>query len=152
MRASQGFASSPTDLQSQIRLNSNGTIFLVRRDLLVQKLKLFRSGSPELIGPDYEVKTRVPTEVSGDLVKMIEGCPFGLTEDNVGLFAGLSEEFGFDKLLEACEAFRVSSGHSTDFVRIGSSSLLGSLISRLCFVEERYSLLKREFSAQKSIV
>jgi hypothetical protein len=41
---------------------------------------------------------------------MIEGCPFGITEDNVGLFAGLSEEVGFKELLEACEAFEFQEG------------------------------------------
>jgi hypothetical protein len=96
MRPSSGFA-SPPGLQSQIQLNLNGTIFQVREDLLAKKLRLFRSGSSEVIGRDYDVKTRVPTDIFRDFVGMIEGCPFVLTEDNVGLFSSLSEEFGFEE-------------------------------------------------------
>jgi hypothetical protein len=105
-----------------------------------------------LIGLEYEVKTRVPTEIFADFVKMIEGCPFGITEDNVSFFAGLSEEFGFEELWEACEAFRVSSGHSSDFLQLGGFSLLGSLLSRLCSVEERCLLFERELVSEKTKV
>jgi hypothetical protein len=143
MKSKNRRASRP-DLQSQIRLYSNGTIFKVRRELLVQKVRLFRMTSSEGIVQDNEMKTRVPREMFHNFVKIIEGCPFVLIKDNVGLLSSLGKEFGFDEFLEACEPFQISNGHSSSFVR--------QLLSRLCLVEHQCSLLAREFTSETTTV
>jgi hypothetical protein len=110
----------------------------------VQKARLFRTTSSEGIDQDNEMKTRVPREMFHNFVKIIEGCPFVLIEDNVGLLSSLGKEFGFNEFLEVCESFQISNGHSSSFVR--------QLLSRFYLVEHQCSLLARELTSETTTV
>jgi hypothetical protein len=100
--------------------------------------------SSERIVQDDEVKTRVLREMFHNFVKIIENCPFVLTEDNVGLLSSLGKEFGFDEFLEACEPFQISNGHSSSFMR--------QFLSRFCLVEHQCSLLARELTSETTTI
>jgi TPR repeat protein len=124
----------------QLSLNSDGTIFAVRKTALLEKLRIFQEDTSRLNVSEYQVKTRVPSAIFGDFVKYVEGEPVQVTEANFSFLRDLSQEFGFDALSAECDLFEESQASTG---QTSMSSLNSALIDRLDGVEERQLLLER---------
>jgi hypothetical protein len=118
--------------QPQLSFNSNGTLFAVKKPLLLAKLGYFQEDGSRLNESEYEVKTRVPRDIFACFVKILEGEQVEVDERNVRFLRLLSEELGFEELLQECESFEDSHGGRCDVSLFSQHSVL---VGRLCELE-----------------
>jgi hypothetical protein len=94
--------------QLKLNLNSNGTIFAIRKTLLLDRLHFFQEDAARLNHAEHRVSTRVRPAVFSDFVKRIQGEQVEITEANFPGLRDLSQEFGFDDLSAECKSFAES--------------------------------------------
>jgi hypothetical protein len=72
---------------------------------VLQKLKFFEADRSHLDGGECEVASPVRSETVASFVKMVEGKPIAIADEDFIPLLVLSDEFGFQELSDACQEF-----------------------------------------------
>jgi TPR repeat protein len=73
--------------------------------LVLEKLKFFQAARSRLDAGEREVGSPVPSETVASFVKMVEGKPIAITDEDFIPLLVLSDESGFQELSDACQEF-----------------------------------------------
>jgi hypothetical protein len=87
------------------RFKHHGAIFTIGTERVLEKLQFFQSDRSRLDAGECEVASPVPSEAVASFVKMVEGKPVAITEEDFIPLLVLSDEFGFQELSDACLEF-----------------------------------------------
>jgi TPR repeat protein len=126
--------------QLELNLNSDGTIFPVKKSILLEHLRFFQEDASRLNAVEYRVKSKVPSDVFRNFVGFLQGNPIQVAERTFPFLRALSEEFGFEALSAECDSFKKSHERISDDSEAGQSFRLEA---RVAEVEERQLLLER---------
>jgi hypothetical protein len=124
-----------------LNLRAAGKIFQVKKTVLCEKLRLFQADPSLLNSAEYEVRSRVPGPIVEAFVKIIEGGDASISEENCESFRLLSEEFGFEALMQECAAFRALHHSRCESI---TETVIAGLAKRVGRLEEQSLYLKRE--------
>jgi TPR repeat protein len=120
---------------ARTHLNSDGTIFPVKKSSLFERLRFFQEDASRLDAAEYRVKSKVPSDGFRGFVSFLQGDPIQVAERTFSFFQALSEEFGFE-----CDSFTKSHRRISDDSEAGQSFRLEA---RVAEVEECQLLLER---------
>jgi hypothetical protein len=128
-------------------LKASGAIFPVKKRHLMEHLRLFQDNPSLLNEQEYEVQTRVRTEVFSAFARMLTGGEIVVSEDTCESFRSLSEEFGFEALSDACAEFAESRQTADHSLAKRVNALEEQLLSRereFARLRERFALLENK--------